>query len=188
MDRPPIVVAPYDAELYGHWWYEGPDFLEDLFRKMQYDQDLVMPITPSEYLAAHPTNQVAQPCTSSWGYRGYAEYWLNGSNDWIYRHMHKAGERMVELAREFPDAQGMRRRALNQAARELVLLQSSDWAFIMKTGTMVPYATKRVVDHTNNFTALYEGIKKGALNAEWLKSLEDKNNIFPTVDYRVYLR
>ena len=69
-----------------------------------------------------------------------------------------------------------------------MLLQSSDWAFIMKTGTMVPYATKRVVDHTNNFTALYEGIKKGALNAEWLKSLEDKNNIFPTVDYRVYLK
>jgi 1,4-alpha-glucan branching enzyme len=155
---------------------------------MQYDQDLVAPITPSEYLRLHPSNQVAQPCTSSWGYRGYAEYWLNGSNDWIYRHMHKAGERMVELARTFPDAQGMRRRALNQAARELVLLQSSDWAFIMKTGTMVPYATKRVLDHTNNFTALYDGLRKGDMNEQWLKGLEEKNNIFPTLDYRVYLR
>ena len=188
MDRPPIVVSPYDAELYGHWWYEGPEFLEDLFRKMQYDQNVVAPITPSEYLSLHPTNQVAQPCTSSWGHKGYAEYWLNGTNDWVYRHMHKTGERMVELARAFPEAQGLRQRALNQAARELVLLQSSDWAFIMKTGTMVPYAVRRVVEHTNQFNAIYDGIKKGALNEGWLKELEEKDNIFPTIDYRVYQR
>lgn len=73
MDRPPIVVAPYDAELLGHWWFEGPMFLDFLFRKMQYDQDTVVPITPSEYLARHPTNQVATPCASSWGSKGYAE-------------------------------------------------------------------------------------------------------------------
>jgi 1,4-alpha-glucan branching enzyme len=95
---------------------------------------------------------------------------------------------MVELARTWPDAQGLRRRALNQAARELVLLQSSDWAFIMKTGTMVPYANKRVVDHTTAFNAIYDGVKQGALNEAWLKTLEDKDNIFPTIDYRVYLR
>jgi 1,4-alpha-glucan branching enzyme len=188
MDRNPIVLAPYDAELFGHWWYEGPQFLEFLFRQMQYDQDLVAPITPSEYLGLYPTNQVQTPCTSSWGYKGYAEYWLNGTNEWVYRHMHKAGERMVELARTFPAAEGLRRRALNQAARELLLLQSSDWPFIMKTGTMVPYAVKRVCDHTNQFTALYEGLKKGELSEEWLASLEEKDNIFPTIDYRVYLR
>jgi 1,4-alpha-glucan branching enzyme len=188
MDRPPIIVAPYDAELFGHWWYEGPEFLEFLFRKMQYDQELVSPITPSEYLSLHPTNQVATPCTSSWGYKGYGEYWLNGSNDWTYRHEHKLGERMVELARAHPDAQGIRRRALNQAARELLLLQSSDWAFIMKTGTMVPYAVKRVNEHVNRFNHLYEGIKKGALNEPWLRELEESANVFPTIDYRVYCR
>jgi len=188
MDRPPIIVAPYDAELYGHWWYEGPQFLEYLFRKMQYDQDTVSPITPSEYLNLHPTNQVVQPCTSSWGYKGYAEYWLNGTNDWVYRHLHKAGERMVELARANPDAQGLRRRALDQAARELLLLQSSDWPFIMKTGTMVPYAVKRVCDHTHRFTRLYEGLRKGELSEPWLKELEEKDNVFPSIDYRVYLR
>jgi 1,4-alpha-glucan branching enzyme len=188
MDRDPIVIAPYDAELFGHWWYEGPQFLEFLFRQMLYDQDLVAPITPSEYLGLYPTNQVQTPCTSSWGYKGYAEYWLNGTNEWAYRHIHKAGERMVELARTFPDAQGLRRRALNQAARELLLLQSSDWPFIMKTGTMVPYAVKRVCEHTNQFNALYDGLKKGELSEEWLLTLEEKDNIFPTIDYRVYLR
>jgi 1,4-alpha-glucan branching enzyme len=188
MDRPPIIIAPYDAELFGHWWYEGPQFLEYLFRKMQYDQETIAPITPSEYLTLYPTNQLATPCTSSWGYKGYAEYWLNGSNDWVYRHLHKAAERMVELARANPSAEGIRRRALNQAARELLLLQSSDWPFIMKTGTMVPYAVKRVTDHTLRFNHLYEGIRSGKLNEPWLKDMEERDNLFPTIDYRVYLR
>lgn len=188
MDRPPIVVAPYDAELFGHWWYEGPQFLEFLFRKMQYDQDIVSPITPSEYLGLHPTNQVATPCDSSWGYKGYGEYWLNGSNDWVYRHVHKLGERMVELARTHGNAEGIRRRALNQAARELLLLQSSDWPFIMKTGTMVPYAVKRVCDHVNRFNRLYDGIRAGKLNEPWLREIEERDNVFPAIDFRVYQR
>jgi len=72
MSRKPIVVAPYDAELFGHWWYEGPMFLELLFRKMQWDQSTVAPITPSGYLNEYPTNQVATPSMSSWGEKGYA--------------------------------------------------------------------------------------------------------------------
>ncbi len=162
-------------------------WLEYLFRKMQYDQEIVTPVTPSEYLALHPANQVATPCTSSWGWKGYAEVWLNGSNDWIYRHLHKMGERMVELARRHPDARGLRRRALNQAAREL-LAQASDWAFIMKTGTTVPYAVGRVCDHINRFNHLYEAIRGGTIHEPWLRQLEGRDNVFPGVDYRLYLR
>ena len=188
MDRPPIVVAPYDAELFGHWWFEGPMFLDFLFRKMQYDQDIVAPITPSEYLARHPTNQVATPCASSWGYKGYAEVWLNGSNDWVYRHLHKMGERMVELARRHPDARGLRRRALDQAARELLLAQASDWTFIMKTGTVTQYAVRRVGDHVSRFNALYDALLTGSINEPWLKDLEERDNPFPDFDYRIYTR
>jgi 1,4-alpha-glucan branching enzyme len=188
MDRPPLIVAPYDAELYGHWWFEGPMWLDFLFRKMLHDQETVIPITPSEYLALHPTNAVATPCTSSWGYKGYGEVWLNGSNDWTYRHLHKMGERMVELARSHPNARGLRRRALNQAARELLLAQASDWQFIMKTGTTVPYAVGRVCDHVNRFTHLYEAIRGGSLSEPWLKDLEGRDNIFSHLDYRVYLK
>jgi len=188
MDRPPIVVAPYDAELFGHWWFEGPQFLDFLFRKLQYDQDTVTPITPSEYLARHPTNQVATPCTSSWGYRGYAEVWLNGANDWVWRHLHVMGERMVELARRHPEAQGLRRRALTQAARELLLAQASDWPFIMKTGTTTPYAVRRITDHVTCFNALHDALAAGTLNEPWLKELEERDNLFPDLDYRVYSR
>jgi 1,4-alpha-glucan branching enzyme len=98
------------------------------------------------------------------------------------------GERMVELARRHPDAQGLRRRALNQAARELLLAQSSDWPFIMKTGTTVPYAVRRVCDHINRFNRLYEGVRLGELNEPWLRELEERDNLFHDLDYRVYLR
>ena len=186
MDRKPLIVSPYDAELFGHWWYEGPHFLEILFRKMQYDQATVAPITPSEYLNEYPTNQVVRPATSSWGYKGYGEVWLDEGNHWVYRHLHKMAERMTVLARKYPEADGLLRRALNQAAREVLLAQASDWAFIIKTGTSVEYATKRTISHVNRFNDIYEGIANGAINDGWLKDIEFRDNIFPFVDYRVY--
>ncbi len=186
MGRPPLGVRPSDAERYGHWWYEGPLFLNDLFRQLHFDQQAIEPITPGDYLERHPTNQVATPSLSSWGQGGYGAYWCDESNAWIYRHLHVAGERMVELAHRFPDAGGVTRRALNQAARELLLLQASDWPFIMKTGTTVSYATRRVNEHILRFTRLYEDLRAGRVDADWLADVEGKDNIFPHVDYRVY--
>jgi len=186
LGRQPIVVAPYDAELFGHWWYEGPMFLEALFRKMHYDQGSVAPITPSGYLRAYPTNQVATPCASSWGEKGYFEFWCDGANAWVYPHLHKMAERMGELARRFPHAEGVQRRALAQAAREVMLAQASDWAFIMKTGTTVTYAAKRTVDHVSRFTALYNGLMTDAIDQGLLAEVERRDNLFPDIDYRAY--
>jgi 1,4-alpha-glucan branching enzyme len=186
MDRQPIVVAPYDAELFGHWWFEGPDWLDSLFRKIARDQDTVALITPSEYLAQFPVNQVEMPGASSWGYEGYNQVWVNGANDWVYRHLHAAADRMVELAAEFPAAEGLQRRALDQAARELLLAQASDWAFIMTRGTVVPYATQRTKDHLLRFNQIFEMLKAGTVHPGWLSIVENKDNIFPNLDYRVY--
>ena len=136
----PIVLAPYDAELYGHWWYEGPEFLNYVFRKANYDQSVFRTTTPGEYLSNYPTQQLATPSASSWGAEGYYKVWLDEPNAWIYPHLHMAAGRMIELANQFRDCYGQTDRAMKQAARELLLAQSSDWAFIMKTGTMVPYA------------------------------------------------
>jgi 1,4-alpha-glucan branching enzyme len=188
MDRPALIVAPYDAELYGHWWFEGPDWLNFLFRRMHWDQENVKSITVPEYLDKFPRLQLAEPSLSSWGYKGYSEVWLEGSNDWIYRHLHEDADRMVELARHHQDGGSeLRRRALNQAARELLLAQSSDWAFIMKTGTMVDYARERTRIHVLNFNHLYEQIKNNEIDDNWLSQIERRHNLFPNLDYRVYL-
>ena len=186
MGRPPIVVAPYDAELFGHWWYEGIDWLGFLMRKAACDQDDVKLTTPLEYLSAHPKNQCGTPSESSWGNKGYAEVWCNGTNDWIYRHLYEAAFRMTEYARAYPTPDDNLRRALNQMARELLLAQSSDWAFIMNSGTMVEYAVKRTKEHIARFTRLYEDIKHLRLDMNFVAELEWKDNIFPDIDYRTY--
>jgi len=186
MERPPIVVCPYDTELFGHWWYEGPIWLKMLFKKIHYEQDTFKLITPGEYINKHPIMQVSTPSASSWGHKGYNEVWLNEANDWIYRHLHKAAERMVQLANENPFATGIKRDALNQAARELLLAQSSDWAFIMRAGTMVKYAEKRTKDHIGRFTKLYNDIKENNIDEQWLRDIEYKDNIFPDIDYNIY--
>lgn len=186
LGRAPIIISPYDAELFGHWWYEGPQWLDFLMRKVHFDQQTIKMITPSEYLDRFPRNQVVTPSMSSWGWKGYSEYWLEGSNDWIYRHLHKAAERMIELANSYPNSNGLQQRALNQAARELMLAQSSDWAFIMKTGTCVPYAVKRFRDHLERFTRLYEAIKANTIDQPYLSDIENKDNLFPEIDYRAY--
>jgi 1,4-alpha-glucan branching enzyme len=186
LGKKPIIISPYDAELFGHWWFEGPDWLNFLIRKIHYDQKTVKLTTPLEYLEMYPRNQVVTPSMSSWGWKGYAEVWLEGSNDWIYRHMHRAGERMLELANSYANADGLLKRALNQTARELLLAQSSDWAFIMKTGTTVPYAVKRFKDHIERFTRLYEAIKSNSIDEPYLTEIEHKDNIFPDIDYRIY--
>jgi 1,4-alpha-glucan branching enzyme len=187
MDRKPVIVAPYDAELFGHWWYEGPFFLEHLIRKIYYDSKTVRLTTAPEYLREYPKNQVLTPSFSSWGYKGFSEVWLEGTNDWVYRHLHEASWRMRELAGSHKKAADpLLLRALKQAARELLLAESSDWAFIMKTGTVVEYAKKRTIDHILRFTRLYWDIKNNTIDAGWLGHIEHVDNIFPNIDYRAY--
>jgi len=186
MDRPPMVVSPYDAELFGHWWYEGPEFLDYFVRKAYYDQQVFSLITPYEYLTRHPTQQVAQPSASSWGSEGYWDVWLNETNEWIYPHLHIAQERMTKLARQFPNATGVKLRALKQAGRELLLAQSSDWPFILRTGTSPDYARKRVKDHLLRFIALHEQLTTTRVDEPWLAQIESVDNLFPEIDYRYW--
>jgi 1,4-alpha-glucan branching enzyme len=182
----PIVVSPYDAELYGHWWYEGPQFIDAVIRRAAHGQSVLALATPGDYLRENPEQQLATPPLSSWGAGGFAGVWLDGSNDWVYRHLHKAAERMIALANELTTPTALERRALDQAARELLLAQSSDWAFIMKTGTMVEYAIRRTKEHVLRFTRLHDQLRAKRIDLGWLAHVEAKDNIFPEIDYRVY--
>ena len=188
MKVPPIVVCPYDAELYGHWWYEGPYWLYILFKKIYYDECNFSLITPGDYIDRHPEIQVSTPCRSSWGANGYSEVWLNPTNDYAHRHLHKAGNRMVELAHMFPNEnEGLRKKALDQCARELLLAQSSDWLFIITNGTMVDYAKKRIKEHIGRFTKLYYQIKDDNIDEEFIDTIYKQDYIFHDIDYRIYL-
>ena len=181
----PVIVAPFDAELFGHWWYEGPQFLERFFRYIA-ETEILIPSTPSEIMDSLEIVQVLTPAPSSWGANGYFEVWLNGRNDWIYPHYEEMMERMVELAQKFTNPTELQRRVLNQMARELLLAQSSDWAFIMTTGTTVEYAANRVKTHALRFLELDRQLRSGKIEVGYLQQLEWLDAIFPWLDYRIF--
>ncbi len=185
MGRKPVIVAPFDAELFGHWWFEGPIWIDRLVRAIAADPSIRL-TTLSEYLDSHPPDNVAAPCPSSWGAGGFNEVWLNGSNDWIYPHLHHAAERMNTAARRYPRARGMRRKALNQAARELLLAQSSDWAFMMHAGNMVEYASMRVKEHLLHMHELCRMVEQSNVDDQWLTWLGERNNLLPDIRYQVF--
>ncbi len=184
--RAPIMVAPYDAELFGHWWFEGPQFLDFLLRKAARDQDDILLVTPSDYLARNPGRQVARPATSSWGFEGYFDVWTNGSNDWIYPHLHEAERAMISLAAANPGAEGLLRRTLNQCARELMLAQSSDWPFLISVGTAPHYAARRVNEHLSRLRSLADQVRSRRIAGDELARLESRDNIFSALDYSLY--
>ncbi|HEY1661251.1 MAG TPA: 1,4-alpha-glucan branching protein domain-containing protein [Verrucomicrobiae bacterium] len=186
LDRPPLIVAPYDAELFGHWWYEGPEFLDYFARKLFYDQKTVGMITPGDYLHRYPTNQIGTPSASTWGEEGYLRVWLNDKNEWIYPHLQIAQERMNTLAKKFPKATGLKARALKQAARELLLAQSSDWPFIMRTGTSPDYARRRFKEHLLRFISLHDQLTATGVDEKWLGEIESRDNLFPDADWNYW--
>ena len=187
LDRPPMIVAPYDAELFGHWWYEGPEFLDFFARKVSNEQKVISLITPGDYLARHSMNQIAEPSASTWGEEGYLRAWLNEKNEWIYPHLQVAQERMSRLAKKFSKrASVLQKRALKQAARELLLAQASDWPFILRADTSPDYARRRVKDHLLRFIALHDQLTATGVDEKWLAETEASDNIFPDVDWNYW--
>ena len=203
----PIIVAPFDAELFGHWWFEGPIFLEQFIRCASNESDFRL-TTPSEYLAAHPTQQIVEPAASTWGDKGHLAVWLDPSNAWIYPQLNVATQKMSELAEQTSAVAGQSRkhsglpnqpsageapalqitdRVLKQLARELLLAQASDWAFLMKTGTAREYATQRTIDHLDRFNRLHDQFVTNNLDEEFLCDCERRDNIFSNVNWRYYV-
>ncbi len=186
-ERPPLIFTPFDAELFGHWWFEGPQFLDRLMRVFDADSEGVKPITVTEYLARHSSVQTLMPSESSWGERGYAGMWIDESNDWIYPQLHRATDRMISAARHFARAAApITRRTLNQMARQLLLAQASDWPFLIKSGTAASYATKRVSEHLKEFERGWKCLSEAEVDATWLERTEKQYPIFPKIDFSIF--
>ena len=185
----PIVVAPFDAELFGHWWFEGPTFLEQFIRQAANEHNFRL-TTPSEFLAKHPTQQIVQPGASTWGQDGHLAVWLDPSNAWIYPDLQIAAQKMTQIARCYAaDGSNMTDisdRVLKQLTRELLLAQASDWAFLMKTGAARKYASTRTIEHLARFKRLYDEFVTNGVDEKFLRECEWRDNIFPRVNWRYY--
>lgn len=185
LSQDPVFNLCFDCELFGHRWYEGIKFLEGILRNADKESSLLLS-TPSLCLDKRHTLEKADLNACSWMPGGYSDTWLDGSNAWIYRHVHKAIERMDELTRRFPGQTSLKARFLNQAAREIMLAMASDWPYIMHDKTSVTYAEKRLRNHLGAFNLAYANMCKNAVNTEWLINSERRNVIFPDMDYNIF--
>lgn len=190
LETVPSILSPYDMELFGHWWFEGPQFLESIFRRMGNPETRapVRILCPSDVLREGQGFEVGIPPLSTWGEGGFLKVWLNEQNAWVLRHQQESERRMLERANEHPEALPQKKRLLDQMLREVLLLQSSDWAFIMTKNTSVYYARKRVTDHVDRFLKLHDALEGVTpVDEAWLQEIERTDAIFPGLDYRVLL-
>jgi 1,4-alpha-glucan branching enzyme len=181
------LVAPYDAELFGHWWLEGPEFLAEVCRLAARAPELSLS-TASEAVKSIDDAEVVAPAQSSWGRGGQAAVWLDESNASFWPRLIRASEQMLRLARAHREASGLLEQALDQALRELLLAQASDWPFLLEAKTNAGYAQSRFEDHLLAFQRLAEEIERGAIDRPHLFQRRRAHNPFGWLDFRNYGR
>ena len=180
-----IIASNYDAELFGHWWFEGVDWLREVLQRLS-QSEVVELTTASDYLEQHPPTAVLALPESSWGLGGTHWSWDNDETSWMWGAIHEAEARMEALVARYPDAVGDGEALLNQAARELLLLQASDWPFLVTTGQAREYATLRFKEHLTRFSRLAALAESGDISegAALAAKLREQDNVFPDIDYR----
>jgi 1,4-alpha-glucan branching enzyme len=177
-DAPPILTAPFDAELFGHWWYEGPQFLANVARELAKPESPLRTITCGEYLDRFPPTGFVPLPEGSWGANGDNSVWLNPDTAWTWTHIYPAEEAVRQMARTQKwKGNETATRLAKQLCRELLLLESSDWQFLITTQAARDYAEKRFNDHLHEFRLLIDGWRRfeatGQIPAETVKQLED---------------
>ena len=184
-----IVTAPFDAELFGHWWHEGPRFLGELFRALHHDP-AVAPTTVGAFLDAHPPDKVVTLPEGSWGEGGDHRVWFNEELRWTWEAAYRAEDRFLASVDSLP----WRERAdvaepLRAAARELLLLQASDWQFVIHSKGAVDYGFRRFCEHLGRFDRACtiadrraRGVADGPVQAAELTDIAVHDDVFADLD------
>jgi len=178
-----IIVAPFDTELFGHWWFEGADFLAATYRALRGSgKDGVRPVTASQHLEAHAPGTALQLAEGSWGANGDHSMWLNERTAWTWERLWRLEDAFWDVAPEAL-ASAAARPVLAQAARELLLAQASDWQFIISTGAVVDYAERRFTLHCDDAERLIKALAGGELEAAGrvAEELARRDDLFPNV-------
>jgi 1,4-alpha-glucan branching enzyme len=193
--RKGIIVAPYDCELFGHWWFEGNWWLARILRWIEDDPEVNLTNTRL-YLEANPPNKVVSVIEGSWGQASSHWVWLNEWTVWVWKAVYSVEEKTESIFQKFKERINKDEnltKILKQMAREALLLQSSDWEFLITTWSARDYAENRVALHFENFNRLYEmALKYGngehVDEGEWnfLGLLEANDGLFRELDLRPF--
>ncbi|MBN1965715.1 MAG: DUF1957 domain-containing protein, partial [Anaerolineae bacterium] len=178
-----LIASNYDTELFGHWWFEGVDWIREVLRRLAENPNVEL-TTASEFVTKHPPQQVLHIPESSWGAGGNHFTWDNHETHWMWKPVYEAEKRMERLVADNPDPDVRTHGVLEQIARELLLLESSDWPFLVTTGQAREYAIQRFSQHTERFNKLAESVERGEPDVLLAQQLWELDRVFPHVDYR----
>ncbi len=178
-----IVASNYDTELFGHWWFEGIAWIKQVLHQLAQNPTVEL-VRASDFIERHPPTEVLHIPESSWGMGGNHWTWDNHDTHWMWGPIHAAEARMEALAEKYSDPDTNTRAVLNMAARELLLLQSSDWPFLVTTGQAREYAIRRFTRHVERFEALASSLEAGRPDRQLADELYEVDKIYPDIDYR----
>lgn len=181
-----IIASNYDTELFGHWWFEGVEWLKQVLRLLA-QSEIVDLTTASEYVEQHPPQEVIHLPEGSWGAGGTHFTWDNNDTHWMWTPIRESEQRMERLANRYADRHDgdeTLRGVMNQMARELLLLESSDWPFLVTTGQARQYAVQRFSQHVERFNDLANSVEYGSPDGALAARLWERDRLFPDIDYR----
>jgi 1,4-alpha-glucan branching enzyme len=186
---PGLLTSPFDAELFGHWWFEGPRWLYHVLKNIAIDPELEL-TTGSGYLKENKVRTLISMPEGSWGEGGFHYIWLNEWTEWTWKHVYESEAEMIKLAREFGDRDDEELQdILKQAARELLLMQSSDWQFLISTWSARDYAEMRFTGHVDDFKRLAGMVRKYGRGEkvsqgdwEYLGIVKERDRLFEDID------
>jgi 1,4-alpha-glucan branching enzyme len=178
-----LIASNYDTELFGHWWFEGIEWIKQVLQGLA-ENPAVELTSASDFIERHPPSQVLHIPESSWGMGGTHWTWDNHDTHWMWGPIHSAEGRMEALVAQYPDPDADTEDVLNMAARELLLLQSSDWPFLVTTGQAREYAIRRFTRHVERFEALASSLEVGAPDKQMADELFEVDKVFPNIDFR----
>ena len=182
----PVVVTCFNMEIFGHRWFEGIHFLESFFRNARANRNPVQFITPSIYLGNNSGSPVLNPYLSSSSDNGFFDKWLNEKNDFIYPYVYELTKKYIGIINKFTNSyvNAETDRALKQLTREILLMQSSDWATLITYDTHKDYSIFRIEKHYNNALKIINDLNSGKISVEFIRKLESENFVFNSIDWK----
>lgn len=178
-----FIASNYDTELFGHWWFEGIEWIKQVLTLLAKDPDVNL-TAASDFIEQHPPKEVLHIPESSWGVGGTHWTWDNHDTHWMWGAIHAAEARMEALAGNFKRPNADAKAVLNMAARELLLLQSSDWPFLVTTGQAREYAIRRFTRHIERFESLAVSLEAERPDRRLADEFYVVDKIYPDIDYR----
>lgn len=178
-----LISSNYDTELFGHWWFEGVAWLGKVLRHLANHPSIDL-TSACDFIEQHPPQEVLHLPESSWGAGGNHFTWDNGDTNWMWGPIHECEGRMKKLANQYDDPSEDERTVLSQAAREALLLQSSDWPFLVTTGQAREYAIQRFSEHVERFNRLALSLEEGKPDVGFAVEMWERDKVFPNINYK----